>query len=415
VQELRVFEGFARMSRPYHSISSVKTAKSCTRAWGYRYLEGLREPEYEWIGDGESIPKRSRSRALGKASHARLEAWQTPYAAPPNWRDLPGQIALSGCHLIPHPERVHVSHVERPLGTRAIVHRDKTLHVFDHGGVAWLGYRDLVVSAPAEFIRLGIRAYDGWALYDYKTTASIASYALDASGLKNDAQAALYALATCEELSIPEVPARWVYLETKRVRRATAVDATITPERAAETFAPFVALALELDTVRDIGDTEMNPLACAEYGGCYYHVSNGGPCNAQRSVGALVQARNQKEHTQMALSEAARNKLAGLGTNGTSAGLPPPDPSIVDAPVNAADSAVTEAASSAPVPTPPPAKRGRPAKASAPAGGLAARMTELTAELAQAEALLAGSREAVAASEAKVAAALAAIREACGA
>jgi hypothetical protein len=217
----------------------------------------------------------------------------------------------------------------------------------------WAGYRDLVVSAPAEFVRLGIDAPDGWALIDHKSSANIASYAHTPATLYDDGQANLYAYATCLDQGIQSLPARWVYYETKKVRRAAPVDTTISLEVAGQHVEEASGRARELDTIRDERDAPCNPLACGEYGGCSFHKTAGGPCDAQRSFGALIQARVKKDSNKMGLPAAVTNRFAALQTGAVA---PSPD------------------APAAPDATPPPAApapakrgRGRPARAVAAA------------------------------------------------
>jgi RecB family exonuclease len=396
--------------RAYHSISSVLLGMRCPRAWAYRYIAGLREPEHAW--NDPKAPPRSRSSALGKAVHGVYEAWQRGNA--PDWRDLPGQIALSGAHHVPHPDRVHEARVEAAIGTVPVgVEGDAVRWAYELHGILWGGFRDLVVSAPGEFIRLKIAAHDGWALYDYKSTANIERYSLSAAELAVDPQASLYAAATCDELHLDEIPARWLYVETKKVRRAKPVDAVIRACDAKERISSYAETARELDRITEVEAAAMNTAACGEYGGCYYHVSQGGPCNARRSVGALIQARVKKD-TNMALAPAAK---AAFDTfkNGAAKALPSEPMTNVTADERQMEAPVEPDCEVNAGPNPPApvvlAMTGTPKratrKASPVAGGASERLSALVAELAQHEA------EAAAAA-ANIARVVAAIREACG-
>jgi hypothetical protein len=386
---------------------------SCDRAWAYRYIAKLREPEVAW--NDAKAPPRLRSKALGTAVHAVGEAWQTPGARSPDWRSLPGQIFLSGAHYIPHPERVHEARVEAQLGAVPLPlskHADGPTVAYELHGVLWAGKRDLLVSAPGEFIRLKIAAPDGWALYDYKSSASIERYALTPVELERDPQANLYTHATCTELGLDEIPARWVYFETKKVRRAMPVDATVQRSNAYEIMGPLAEKAKRLDLIASVEDAEMNTGACGEYGGCYYHVSQGGPCNARRSLGGLIQARVRKKETDMPLSAAAQAQFDKL-RNGTPAakGAPPPPPPADEAPE--AEAAASETAPALPKTTAP---------APGPVGGKArgrkpnsAALTGPTGAVVALAAMLAAAQEVADSANADVADLLAKIKEACGA
>ncbi len=391
---------------------------SCDRAWALCYIAGIREPESAW--NDKTAPPRRRSRAVGKATHAVFEAWQT-LGGVPNWRDLPGQIALSGAHHVPHPERVHVARVESPIGRvplppSANAHAPKV--AYELHGVLWAGFRDLLVSAPAEFIRLKIDAPDGWALYDYKTTASIEKYALTPAALKLDPQANLYVAATCDELGLDELPVRWLYLESKKTRRALPVDARIRRDDAKERLVEYAVKARRLDLITSVEDAVMNTGACGEYGGCYYHVSNGGPCNARRSIGALIQARVPKKDTiTMALqgltpgTKAVFDNFKKNGVTPNAASMSSATTEEPSEPETRETIAGPQETPGAPVQTAPAVTKPRAARKTTstlmPSGGMAERIAALTAELAQHEA------EAAAAA-ANIARVVASMREALG-
>lgn len=393
---------------------------SCDRAWALCYIAGIREPESEW--NDKTAPPRRRSRAVGKATHAVFEAWQTPGGVP-NWRDLPGQIALSGAHHVPHPERVHVARVEAPIGRVPLPPSDKPhapTVAYELHGVMWAGYRDLLVSAPAEFIRLKIDAPDGWALYDYKTTASIEKYALTPARLAVDPQANLYVAATCDELGLDELPVRWLYLESKKVRRALPVDARIRRDDAKARIEEYAVKARRLDLITSVEDAAMNTGACGEYGGCYYHVSNGGPCNARRSIGALIQARVPKQdRNTMALQGLTPGTKAVFDNFKKNGVTPNAQPAVTEsAPEAETETRETIAGPQempgAPVALPTGGTGGvtkprtpRTKTTLMPSGGMAERIATLTAELAQHEA------EAAAAA-ANIARVIASMREALG-
>lgn len=370
------------MSRRYHSASSDALGRRCKRAWWYAYCVGLREPDVSWndILAGKPHTSRQRSTALGKAVHATFESW---YRAEPsvNWHGLVGQVALSGLHHLPHRDRVHRIFVEAPIGDTPIPPADADVSqnavadgpkvAMQWEGILWAGYRDLVVSAPGEFLRLGIAAPDGWALLDHKTSADIDRYALTPQALKTDFQANLYGLSTMMEHGAPgaplsELPARWVYYATRATRKARPVDATLYYDIAAGLVTAASARARELDTIRDERDAVCNPAACGEYGGCQYHISAGGPCDARRSIGALIQARVKKEGTNMAMTEEAKARFAGLGKGVTAP--PPVSAPASDAAANtdaSAEARVHPETSAVPevAPPPPAAKRTRKAKA----------------------------------------------------
>lgn len=301
------------MPRPYHSASSIKLAQRCEYAYALQYIAGLREPEITWeqIEAGAPHEPRQRSTALGKYGHTVLENWYL--AKPPDWASFPGQVMLSGAHLLPHPERVEWVGVERPIGNVPIdnPNADGPQSVIVIDGVKWAGFRDLLARPlPAEAKRLGLPV--GTTLIDYKTSADIGRYALTAAELHEDVQANLYAYATALEHGTAETHARWVYFETKRVRRAKAVDVAISRENALRVLEPCNTLARQLDSLADVKAATKNPHACGDYGGCRHHVTRGGTCDARRSLGGLIQARVKKELPNMAINPDLKKKFDGL-------------------------------------------------------------------------------------------------------
>lgn len=329
------------MARVYHSPSSDAQGRRCKRLWWYTYGEGLRDAEVPWVaianykadkkkdargvmwwrdptGKGEPITSKQRGASLGKCAHDVLQKWYETGRIPPaqGAYALPVRVAMSGLHHLPHPSKCHDGAVERPIGKEVIVEalfpswpEGKPRVGLRVDGIMWAGFRDLVVCAPAEFIRLGINAPDGWALYDHKSTRNIVQYALrgdvdafaatrkvwpgeDPPGLlRDDFQCNLYAFATMTELGIAELPACWVYYETQDKRQAAPVLAHITLADARAHVEAASVRAHELDRITCLADAEQNPHACKLYGGCEHHVSAGGSCDARRPIGSLIQLR----------------------------------------------------------------------------------------------------------------------------
>jgi hypothetical protein len=228
----------------------------------------------------------------------------------------------------------------------------------------------LARPSRAECDRLGV-PYGPVLLDDYKTSSSIQRYALTEAELLADVQANLYGYATCVEFGQDFTPARWVYFETKKVRRAKAVDVDIHHDAALAVLEPACALARQLDTLVYASAAAKNPLACGDYGGCQYHQSRGGPCDARRSIGGLIQARVKKKEPTMAISPDIKSKFSKL-KGAAPADAPAEAPAEGDAPEGETE---TEAAE-----TPAP-------KAAAPS-----KRAKLLADLEAAEAKVAEAR-----------------------
>lgn len=364
------------MPRLYHSPSSISLGARCQHAWALRYIDGVRDVDVPWseIESGRVVTSRQRSTSLGKGVHAVLEDYYTPHATPA-WHTFPGLVARSGVHLLPYPNDCEEVRVEEEIGAEELppiirpcpscgeegeadraatvltcpfcghswsveegVSRGLRVH-----GVLWAGFRDLLVRPTrADCERLGLGAASKWWLHDYKSTADIARWSLTPDKLRDDVQCNLYGLDACELLDLSEIDARWIYFETKKVRRAAEVRTVVHADRALEILEPQAKLARELDEIDTSAHAPKNPRACGDYGGCPHHISAGGPCDARRSIGALVQARVVKKGNPImgmnpalkAKFDAAKNKTEDPAASATApaAETPAADASAPEAP-----------------------------------------------------------------------------------
>lgn len=304
------------MPRPYHSPSSLALGARCEAAWAWTYVAGLREPEISWeaIEAGAKWSRSQRATALGKAMHKIGEDWYSGRA--PKWDSFPGRVFASGVHLLPQPSKCDVIEVERAVGTEpsGITEEGRPPTVLIVEGTRFAGFRDLVVRSPAETYRFGFAPpnatiSNAWILLDYKSSANIARYAKTDADLLKDPQCNLYALDVMLRQGLPHIWARWVYFETKDVRRAKAVNVSIERQRAIDVLAALAPLAKRLDAIDDPAFAECNTDACGDYGGCAHHISAGGPCLARRSLGTLVQLKGRRE-VGMPINSTVREQFA---------------------------------------------------------------------------------------------------------
>lgn len=273
--------------RAYHSASSVKLGARCERAWAYRYIDGLTQPG-------------TPATELGTAVHATLESWYR--GAPTDWSSPAGVIAHSGVHLLPDPSVCRGVAVESSIGDYPI----GDLRALEAGGVMWVGYRDLLVAdIGAEAARLGVPA-DSPLLVDHKTSSSIARYMPPVEDLRGDVQACLYALSAPIGTHL-----RWVYMQTRGAQLAVAQDiGAIGYADAMRVIAPAAALARHLDLIPSSADAPQNTEACGDYGGCPYHRSKGGPCDARMRIYHLLPSRSPMPIDPETMAKFARAKAA---------------------------------------------------------------------------------------------------------
>jgi hypothetical protein len=421
----------AEMPRPYHSPSSIALGLTCKRAWALQYIDGLRDPNLEWreaytdlVWDfaancfvlpstGEKVSAAQRGSALGGALHLTAERWYESHfwhaplapAQRPDWDWFPGQVLASGKHLLPEPSKIERVIIEQAIGDVPLPKRERR-HERDPdtaisvGGVLWAGYMDLEAHGRTELERLGMVAPDGVAIIDYKTTSKVEEYALTRAELLTDPQAALYAIVACKKLGLRSVPERWVYFESKKRRRALAIDVTAELSRAEDVMGPCADLARELDMITRSEDAPQNPLACNKYGNpdrinCRHHVSNGGTCDVKRRrFGALIQLTRKKEEIVMAAKvltaeerkaafEAKRAEQAAKAA-GTTAPAEPTDEDKSDGETEAPESKEESEAPATPAVKPAQPKPAA-AKLKVPEGSQAATISALALELAAAD------------------------------
>ena len=362
-------------------------------------MAGLREVKVKWSEELKGT--KGIGPVLGDAVHANLEAYWT--GAPWPYPGFPAEVATPMLPHLPDPHTTPDRYVERSLGNheqgvdlpRTSRNDGPTRGLRVHG-VTLAGFKDFLARPPGA---------DGWRVYDYKSTKNIKQYSLSPSELARDVQCNLYALDTAIEFDQPETECRWIYSETADKRRAESHDLVIRADAAlAMLEEPCIFAREELDTITDVDKAEQNPSACYEYGRvCRHHHTQGGPCSAVTSPGALMQARVPKKGlTPMPLNP---ELLAKYGAK--KAETAPTSP--VDAPV------ITEAATSAPelpaaeqptLPATPEAKAAPKPKAAARAAKAPGSFAQLASELAESEAALAGANERLESAKAAMRAAL---------
>jgi len=325
------------MPRRYHSPSSIALGQRCKHLWALTYIDGIRDPEVAWVPelerplwdhgegcyvlpDGVRVTAQQRGSALGKCLHETAERYLDPSRGEPDWHWFPGRVLHSGKHHLPRPDKIGFLSIEAEIGTVPLERNPNPERegaptvAIEIAGVRWAGRRDLLAFAPDEWRRLRVNAPDGLAVVDYKSTSDISKHALTPAELTVDGQGNIYAIDLCEELGLRSVPGRWIYFESKRVRRSIAVDTVFELSRAYDTIGPLADLARELDQLTCSADAEKNPDACSDFGApdrinCRRHVVNGGTCNARRRLGPLVQIRTSKEENTMALTAEQKAKF----------------------------------------------------------------------------------------------------------
>ncbi len=371
-----LFTSPAFVPREVFSVSQIEKAfgsahepdSGCLRSWAYRYLAGLKEPEYTYEQacqlpeDTEALKKLKggiKKKTFGKVFHSIAERYYRGETI-----DLLEDAAnrfFSGSHLAPHPRECSEIEIEKPIHVRTGPEGDQ---------ITWSGFKDLVV-------RVGGVRY----LFDWKTTtptvdarrnrehgkpAGAWTWQKDDRAIKIDYQANLYAY---DELvntgSLPR--GRWIYFANSGKPDARATDYEPEPELVRETVRVLDGHARVLRTqIREYKNVRSHTLEanvaaigvyvqpnlsnCAAFGGCPYRSSVGGPCKAENNgvipVGALsrtitrpevkprpvigpaftfdIGAQDMNIHEQIAAAKAQREQGSPPAPSGfVPAGVPP--------------------------------------------------------------------------------------------
>jgi hypothetical protein len=338
------------VTRPYHSPSSIALGAQCHYAWAKQYVDDVRDPNVPWREEftelkwdhgkglfvlprtGEHITAAQRGSALGLGLHATAERWYEPERGAPDWGWFPGLVLASGKHLLPEPTAIERVWIEQQIGTDPLLsvgreaREGAPTHTITVAGVKWAGFVDLEAHGGDELRRLGIVAPDGVGVLDYKSTSSIEKHAKTPAELLKDPQASLYAIAVGQRLGVRSLPERWVYFESKKVRRALAIDVTAELSRAHDVIGPCADLARQLDMISQSADAPKNPAksvtengvtipACNLYGppdriNCRHHQTNGGTCDYQgRRFGSVVHQISKKKEISTMTTLSAKEKF----------------------------------------------------------------------------------------------------------
>lgn len=353
-----------------HSPSSIKLAQKCRHAWALCYIDGIREPEVTWddIASGRVEPGGGqRSKAIGTQVHTWAEAWlvrpvtsaelaRATFAVATrlprgtsltvqgtrtnvnaiDWESAPGRVLEALIPLLPPKGSVAPEHIETRIDL-----------VVD--GIKFKGYADMMFAHGE--------------VDDHKTTRDIAKYALlpDAvartlpkppprdglhprirealervdgdRSLKNDLQACVYALASVRRHKpgtqyAKQAVCKWNYGETDATRlrkgqtvRSLPVVQVIEATHAEAVVRDAAAFAKTL-TYTTSDEAPKNPLACGDYGGCWYRSE--GHCKTPRPWGTLIRIEEIRAQEKAYMAAAKSFKELQAATKAAAGAKPAP-------------------------------------------------------------------------------------------
>lgn len=251
----------------YKNFKGEDESNGCLAAWGYRYLDGLKEPEIEWADLPPDATPGMMARPFGKALHTQNENYYK--GKPFDLSNEAGKRAHAGSHLLPHPTECRAVYTEQRLKIR-------TTPSDGSEPIIWNGSKDLTAD-----LLPNTRFTPGIWVFDYKSTKDFNAYQKDAYKLASDGQAQLYSLDVMVEYRIPQLPARWVYYASpacKGPARALPTDFVAKWETALPVVQRMTDKAAELrayvtlyrEKKIQVSDLPAQPLSCKSFGGCPY-------------------------------------------------------------------------------------------------------------------------------------------------
>ena len=371
----------------YSASQITKFHDECKRAWGWRYIAGIKTPQKASAALGTEIDDTQLQPFL-------RDGRSIDFSRPS------GEIAASALEFLPAPKS-NALEVQKHFVIPSPTWRDADTHC----GVGLQGFVDLWLPKGGIPLPEDVpRTVDGVVppvVADFKSTVDIGKWSKTTTQLSTDVQAQLYAFWAMYATRKPVVDLVWIYMQTRGPRKALRRHLRVFAPDVAKQFLSINERALQIHeakcTVADPLQLEPNTDHCDAYGGCPYQSNcNLGPgdiadaraAKARREreakmsttptaptngLGLLARMRAQREsqgvNTAPAAASAAPAAVEApvqpLGINPPESKLPPAplDTVIPDPPPAAA------AAAAAPVTVAETPKRGpgRPRKTPAPA------------------------------------------------
>lgn len=172
--EEAVSRAYREAPRALLSASQFKLFQSCHRRWGFRYLEGKKEPE-------------GRAALEGTAAHAEMEEWALSGKMPAS------KMGLAALRYAPAPGLARVEQIVR----------------VDVDDTSWIGFLDLLYAWRDGKPTDPREDYGMHVVHDWKFTSNLRN-AMSPEELKEDTAAILYSYAAYQN-NAAKVDCRWIY------------------------------------------------------------------------------------------------------------------------------------------------------------------------------------------------------------
>lgn len=355
-----------------YSASGITKLDECERAFGWRYVAGIKTPTHPAAALGTEVDDTQLQPFLRDGR-------------PIDFSRDSGHIAASALAFLPPPKHPGLE-VQKHF-----VIPSPTWHGDTHSGIGLQGYVDLWLPQGGLPLPENVPpTHDGIAppiVADFKTTVDIGKWAKSPTTLSTDVQAMIYAFWAMYATRKPVVDLVWIYMQTRGARKASRKHLRVTAQHVADQIVKINDRALRADeivrTVADPLQLTPNPAQCDAYGGCpYRNLCNLGP--GEIADARAAQAKRERERKEMnntttqqpvatmgllAKMKAKRDaQLAGTGgapapaAQAAPLGINPPESRLPPAPLEDAVPEVPAAAAAAPPTT-------EPAPAAAPKRG----------------------------------------------
>jgi hypothetical protein len=255
---------------PLLSVTQVNLYVECPRKWGFRYLDGIKQPK-------------SPGQLLGtEVQDEQLDPWlstgrQFDFSRPTH----SGEIALALAPLLPAPM------------TAGVRLRRWFTVPSPRGGFGYQGEMDLCApdSRVVPGVSLSLGREPAPMVGDIKTTKDL-RYAKGEAELATDVQAQLYAMVEMYEAGVDAVDLVWFTSRTRPPWRAQRAVLRVEAAHVAEQFEKIDLIGSEISAIKksrpkteDLPPTGAKPrkdlggqTVCHAYGGCpYQHICNHSP------------------------------------------------------------------------------------------------------------------------------------------
>jgi hypothetical protein len=227
----------SQVEKAFGAAYSAPGSEGCVRAWGERYLTGLKEPEFTYE-EALALPERTQdekkerssyiAKSFGKALEGRADEWFETGTA--RFDDEPGKRLFPGLHLLPHPTQLDALpdgrrgyHKQVPVSTKLIA-------LASPEAISFQGFKDAIFQTGGSRF-----------LVDYKTTkpkvdnrknaelgkpAGWWTWMKTPEQLLGDYQWNLYQWDEYAKHGA-FIPSRWVYFASQETPQARAVDVQV--------------------------------------------------------------------------------------------------------------------------------------------------------------------------------------------